>query len=88
MDAHQTLNPMQLKLSEERKQVVLSELGRFFLEEFDEELSAFRAEKILAFFLKSLGPPLYNQAIGDARSFMLQKLEDLDVEFYLPEEPA
>jgi uncharacterized protein (DUF2164 family) len=88
MESKQAQNPMQLKLSEERKQLVLSALGRFFSEEFDEELSPYRGERILAFFLKSLGPPLYNQAISDARSFMLRKLDDLDVEFYQPEEPV
>ncbi len=88
MEPRQARNPMQLKLSEERKRLVLSALSRLFSEEFDEELSPFRAERILAFFLESLGPPLYNQAISDARSFMLQKLDDLDVEFYQAEEPV
>jgi len=32
------------------------------------------------------GAPVYNQAIQDARVFLHAKLEDLDGEFYEPEE--
>jgi len=49
-----------------------------YAQEFDEELSAFRAEHILTFFVRSLGPSVYNQAIQDARKFMAERLEDLD----------
>ncbi len=79
-------NPMRIQLSEDRKQALLDSLTKFYLGEFDEELSDYRARRILAFFVKALGPPVYNQAIGDARSFMLEKLEDLDAEFYEPED--
>jgi len=75
-------NPMRIKLSEERKAEILRKLGELYASEFDEELSAFRAEQILGFFLKTLGPPVYNQAIQDARGFMMERLEDLDATFY------
>lgn len=75
----------QIQLSPERKQMVVEDLHRFYRDAFDEDLSAFRAERLLEFFLKALGPPVYNQAIQDARAFMQEKLEDLDVEFYDPQ---
>ena len=78
---------MKIKLSEERKQAVLKGLAKFYTEEFDDELSVFRAERMLDFFIQALGPPLYNQAVADARAFMLSRLDDMDVEFYEPEEP-
>lgn len=87
MDDRGPAHPMSIELSEERRQAVLDGCVKMFAEEFDEELSPFRARRILDFFIDALGPPLYNQAIGDARSFMAQKLEDLDVEFFKPEEP-
>lgn len=74
--------PMRIRLSEDRKQAILRALRDFYLEVFDEELSTFRAEQILRFFVTTLGPPIYNQAIQDARGFMFEKLEDLDGEFY------
>lgn len=57
-------------------------MKKFYSEEFDEELSSFRGEQLLKFFVKTLGPPIYNQAISDARAFIQQKLDDLDVEYY------
>ena len=55
------------------------------MEEFDEDLSAFRAEQVLDFFLDALGPHLYNQAVQDARGFMLRALDDIDGEVHEPE---
>lgn len=75
-----------IELSEERRQDLLRNLLPFFRETFDEELSDYQAERLLDFFLRALGPAVYNQAIGDARKFLLEKLEDLDAEFVLPEE--
>ena len=75
-----------LRLSPERKQAVLSAFVAFHAKEFDEELSAYRAERMLEFLLRTLGPSVYNQAIADARAFMFGKLEDLDTEFFEPEE--
>ena len=48
-------------------------------------LSDFQAERVIEFFLRELGAPVYNQAIGDARAFLQTKLDDLDGEFYEPE---
>jgi uncharacterized protein (DUF2164 family) len=79
-------SPMKIDLSEERKQDLLKTLREFYSGEFDEELSPYRAKRILDFFIKAMGPPLYNQAISDARAFMARKLEDLDAEFYQPED--
>ncbi len=79
---------MRIKLSDERRHAILQSLARFYKETLDEDLSPFRAERILEFFLKTLGPSVYNQAIQDARAFMAEKLDDLDVEFYDPEPPV
>ena len=79
-------NPLRIQLSEERKRDLLQALGELYQEAFDEELSPYRAERLLEFFVKALGPTVYNQAIQDARAFVLEKLEDLDAEFYEPDE--
>jgi len=80
--------PMRVRLSEERRETIIALLKDHFAEEFDEELSNYRAGRILEFFVRTLGPSVYNQAIQDARKFLLGKLEDLDVEFYENEQPA
>ncbi len=78
---------MRMKLTEDRRARVLLAMKRFFSEKLDQELSDFSAERILDFFVKQLGPPVYNQAIQDARAFVQGKLDDLEGEFYAPEEP-
>ena len=79
---------IRIKLSEDRKRTVLHALIRFYQEDLDEELSEYQADRILEFLVKELGPPIYNQAIQDARSFVLSKMEDLDAEFYEPDNTA
>jgi uncharacterized protein (DUF2164 family) len=79
--------PTRINLSDERKDEIIQTLKAFYMETFDEELSSYRAEQILRFFVKTLGPPVYNQAIQDARGFMQEKLDDLDAIFYEKEEP-
>lgn len=74
---------MKINLSDNRKNELIQSLTAFYQVEFDEELSLFRAEHLLDFFIKALGPAVYNQAVQDARAFMMEKLEDLDVEFYV-----
>jgi uncharacterized protein (DUF2164 family) len=75
---------MAIRIDDQRREVLVSELRGFFSQEFDEEISAFRAEQILDFFLGALGPQVYNQAVQDARGFMLRKLEDLEGEVFEP----
>ena len=36
--------------------------------------------------LQKLGPPVYNQGIKDAQAYVQARVDDLDEEFYEPEE--
>lgn len=77
---------MRIKLDEERRADIIRAVMGYFSSEFDETLSEYRAEALVDFMLKQIGPSQYNQAIQDARKFMTQKLEDLDTEFFEPED--
>jgi len=79
-------SPMRIKLSEEGREHLATATQRLFIEEFERELSDFQARRLIDFFVRQLGAPVYNQAIQDARVFLHAKLEDLDGEFYEPEE--
>jgi uncharacterized protein (DUF2164 family) len=78
---------MRVKLTDDRRERLLRSVKKFFLETLDLELGDLAAGSILDFFVKELGAPVYNQAIQDARSFVQEKLEDLEGEFYEPDEP-
>jgi uncharacterized protein (DUF2164 family) len=76
---------MRIQLSDERRALLVKLLKRHFAAEFDEPLSDFRAEGLVAFFLKELGPPVYNQGVRDAAAFIQSKLGDIDGEVFEPE---
>jgi len=62
-------------------------IRQFFGEHFDDAISDFKIGELLDFFVSELGPPVYNQAIQDARRYLQEKLTDLEGEFYEPDEP-
>jgi len=74
------------KLDDARRQQIIRAVQGFFQDEFDESLSDYRAEALVDFMLAQIGPSQYNQAIGDARKFMQEKLDQLDTDFHQPEE--
>ncbi len=78
---------MRIQLTEERRARMLRSLRKFFADELDQEFGELAAERILDFFVKELGAPVYNQAIQDARAFLQARLDDLEGEFYEPDEP-
>jgi len=77
--------PMRVKLSEDGRERLVLALRTFFRDDFDLEVSGFQADRLVDFFVRELGAPVYNQAIQDARAFLQQKLDDLEGEFYEPE---
>ena len=62
-------------------------LQSYFAENFDEPLSEFRADGLLDFIIRELGPPVYNQGVRDAHAYMVDKLTDLEGEVYERETP-
>ena len=78
---------MALTLDPDRRAALIRRFQGVHLQDFGEEISVFRAEQVLDFFLEALGPQVYNQAVQDARGFMQRKLDDLDGEVHEPEVP-
>jgi len=72
-----------IELTAERRDRLVGQLQTLFQAEFDETLSAFRAEQILDLMLTTLGPGIYNQAVQDVRAHLQSKLDDLDGEVYV-----
>jgi uncharacterized protein (DUF2164 family) len=76
-------SPMRIRLSDARRAGLIAEVRAYFEEYFDgEPLSDFRANGLLDFFLRQLGPPVYNQGVHDAVAAMQEKLMDLEGEVY------
>jgi uncharacterized protein (DUF2164 family) len=75
-------SPMRIRLSAERRAALLKSMKQYFDEEFDDPISDFRAEGLLDFLIRELGPPVYNQGVHDACGAMQEKLTDLEGEVY------
>lgn len=76
---------MEIKLDEGRINVLTEKVQVYFRNEHDETIGELKAEMIVEFFIKEIGPQIYNQAIGDAYSFMQERLIDLESTLYAPE---
>jgi uncharacterized protein (DUF2164 family) len=82
MAKHRAESPMRIRLSDERRASLLRSVKEYFAANFDEPLSDFRAGALLDFFVRELGPPVYNQGVRDASGYMQDKLADIEGEIY------
>jgi uncharacterized protein (DUF2164 family) len=73
---------MRIALSSERRAILIRAIKAHFEEELDEVLTDFRAEGLLDFFVRELGPAVYNQGVRDACAAIQDKLGDLEGEVY------
>ncbi len=48
----------------------------------EDEIGDLKAELLLDYFLKEIGPIVYNQAIADAAAFFRERTADLDASCY------
>ena len=78
---------MRIRLSDERRADLVTRIQAHLRDHFDDDVGELKAGLLLEFFVKELGPAVYNQAIKDAHDFVAEKLIDLEGEFYEPEEP-
>ena len=76
---------MTIRISKATKQKLIKSIKRYFKEELDEEIGDLKASLFLDFCIKEICPSIYNQAIIDARSFIEDKLSDMEDTCYEPE---
>lgn len=74
--------PQRIRLSPDRRASLLAGLQRHFEQEFDDDLSVFRGDALIDFFLAHLGPAVYNQGVHDAAAFMHERLTDIEGEIH------
>ena len=76
--------PRRIRLTPDRRATLVAGLQRHFDAEYDEPLSAFRAEALVDFFLERLGPAVYNQGVHDAAAYVQDKLADIEGDLHEP----
>ena len=76
---------MAVTLAAEPKKQALASLQRFCADDLDLDISDIEIQSLLEFFLKEIGPSVYNGAISDAQTFLRDRLADLEATCYEPE---
>ncbi len=77
---------MAIELEREAKVPLIASTQRYFKEKLDTELGNLDAEFVIEFFLKEIGPVIYNRAIRDAQVVLSQRVAELDGACWEPEE--
>jgi uncharacterized protein (DUF2164 family) len=80
-------SPLRIRLSSDRRAALLRAVKEYVAREFDDELSDFRAQALLDFFVRELGPPVYNQGVRDAAAYLQERLSDIEGEIYERDAP-
>ncbi|MHB8793075.1 MAG: DUF2164 domain-containing protein [Thermoleophilia bacterium] len=73
---------MAIKLERETEKHLIASIKRFYAEEMDDEIGDLKAMRVLEFFIRELGPNIYNQAIADAQKYFQEKASDLGDSHY------
>ncbi len=73
---------MAIELSEDNKKQLIASIKRYFEENMEDEIGDLKAGLLLDYFLKEIGPTVYNQAIADAAAFFRDRAADLDASCY------
>ncbi len=72
-----------IKLSDEQKKQILSEIKAFYLDVRGEEIGIIEEQQILELFCDHLAPIVYNKALDDASYWYKQQMENLSYDYYL-----
>lgn len=73
---------MAIKLEKETEKHLIGSIRRFFAEDMDDDIGDLKAMRVLEFFIRELGPNIYNQAISDAQKYFQEKASDLGDAYY------
>ena len=75
------------ELSNQARKDAVASLQRYFEQNMPEPIGELGAGLLLSFFVKEVGPAIYNKAIADAQARLQQRVLDLSGELYEDEFP-
>jgi len=76
---------MAIELSDDAAKQSIASIRRYFAEALEQDIGDLKARLLLEFFLKEIGPSVYNAAIGDAQVFFRDRVADLEGACYQAE---
>ena len=69
---------MAITLSPDAARQLRGSLKRYVAENLERDIGDLKADGLLDFFLKEIGPTVYNQAIADAQQYFQERAIDLE----------
>jgi uncharacterized protein (DUF2164 family) len=74
-----------IEVSKQVRTDAIASIRRYFEEQMPEPIGDLAAGLLLNYFLEEVGPAIYNRAIADAHTRMLQRVSDLNGELFADE---
>ncbi len=69
-----------IELSKESKADLIPSIKEYLCDEFDIEISDFKAEMFIDFIKNNIATEFYNKGIEDTRIYLKKRMEDIDVD--------
>jgi len=70
-----------IELTREARAQAVASIERYFQEELDQRIGNIAAGALLGFIVEEIGPLIYNQAVQRVQERLLERVQELDIEF-------
>ena len=77
-----------IRFSKDEREALVKRIQLYFREELDQDLSQFRADFLLDFFIEEIGPHFYNRALLDAQAVIDERIDTIRDALYEIEKPV
>jgi len=72
---------MTIEIPREARKEAIASIERYFRENMEEPIGNIAAGALLGYFLEEIGPLVYNQTVSQLQERLLQRVQELDIEF-------
>lgn len=73
---------MSIELTREERERAVASLERYFETELDQRIGNIAAAALLGYFIEEVGPLIFNQAVQQVQERLIQRTQELDIEFH------
>ena len=71
-----------LELTREARAQAIASLERYVEQELDQRIGNIAAGALLGFIVEEIGPLIYNRAVQQVQERLLERVQELDIEFH------
>ena len=73
---------MTIEISKEARKEAITSIERYFQENMEERIGNIAAGALLGFFLKEIGPLVYNKAVAEVQERLQSRISEIDIEVH------